>query len=78
MARLIAIMGESGSGKATAMRTLDPSTTFYIDCTPSVCDPESGALSSSYSSDGVHLRTEYYYLWRDYLFTKGIDPENPH
>lgn len=32
MARLIAIMGESGSGKTTAMRTLDPSTTFYIDC----------------------------------------------
>lgn len=31
MARLIAIMGESGSGKTTAMRTLDPATTFYID-----------------------------------------------
>ena len=32
MARLIAVMGESGSGKTTAMRTLDPATTFYIDC----------------------------------------------
>lgn len=32
MARLIAIMGESGSGKTTAMRTLDPATTYYIDC----------------------------------------------
>jgi len=31
MARLIAIMGESGSGKTTAMRTLDPSSTFYVD-----------------------------------------------
>ena len=31
MARLIAIMGESGSGKTTGMRTLDPATTFYID-----------------------------------------------
>lgn len=31
MARLIAIMGESGSGKTTAMRTLDPTTTYYID-----------------------------------------------
>jgi energy-coupling factor transporter ATP-binding protein EcfA2 len=31
MARLIAIMGESGSGKTTAMRTLDPASTFYID-----------------------------------------------
>lgn len=25
-------MGESGSGKTTAMRTLDPKTTYYIDC----------------------------------------------
>lgn len=25
-------MGESGSGKTTSMRTLDPNTTFYIDC----------------------------------------------
>lgn len=32
MSRLICIMGESGSGKTTAMRTLDPSTTYYIDC----------------------------------------------
>lgn len=29
--RLIAIMGESGSGKTTAMRTLPPKETFYID-----------------------------------------------
>ena len=32
MSRLIALMGESGSGKTTAMRNLDPKTTFYIDC----------------------------------------------
>lgn len=32
MSRAIAIMGESGSGKTTAMRTLDPNTTYYIDC----------------------------------------------
>jgi hypothetical protein len=25
-------MGESGSGKTTAMRTLDPKTTYYVDC----------------------------------------------
>lgn len=25
-------MGESGSGKTTSMRNLDPSTTYYIDC----------------------------------------------
>lgn len=32
MARVIGIIGESGSGKTTSMRNLDPSTTFYIDC----------------------------------------------
>lgn len=31
MSKLICIMGESGSGKTTSMRTLDPSTTYYID-----------------------------------------------
>lgn len=31
MAKIICIMGESGSGKTTSMRNLDPSTTFYID-----------------------------------------------
>ena len=29
---VICLMGESGSGKTTAMRTLDPSSTYYIDC----------------------------------------------
>ena len=32
MSRAIAIMGESGSGKTTAMRTLNPKETYYIDC----------------------------------------------
>lgn len=32
MSRMICVMGESGSGKTTAMRTLDPKTTYYIDC----------------------------------------------
>ncbi len=32
MARVIGIMGESGSGKTTSLRNLDPKTTFYIDC----------------------------------------------
>lgn len=32
MAKLICIMGESGSGKTTSMRNLDPSATYYIDC----------------------------------------------
>lgn len=32
MSKLICVMGESGSGKTTSMRNLDPSTTCYIDC----------------------------------------------
>jgi RecA/RadA recombinase len=32
MAKVLGIMGESGSGKTTSMRNLDPKTTFYIDC----------------------------------------------
>lgn len=29
---VIGVMGESGAGKTTSMRTLDPKTTAYIDC----------------------------------------------
>ena len=32
MSMVIGVMGESGSGKTTSMRNLDPKTTFYIDC----------------------------------------------
>ncbi len=32
MARIIGIMGESGAGKTTSMRNLDPATTYYFDC----------------------------------------------
>lgn len=32
MSKAICIMGESGSGKTTAMRTLNPDETYYIDC----------------------------------------------
>ena len=29
---ILCIMGESGAGKTTSMRNLDPQTTYYIDC----------------------------------------------
>lgn len=32
MSKVICIMGESGSGKTTSMRNLNPETTLYIDC----------------------------------------------
>lgn len=32
MGTVIGLMGDSGSGKTTAMRNLDPKTTMYVDC----------------------------------------------
>lgn len=32
MANVICIMGESGAGKTTSMRNLDPASTCYVDC----------------------------------------------
>lgn len=32
MSKTICIMGESGSGKTTSLRNLDPATTYIIDC----------------------------------------------
>lgn len=32
MARILCIMGESGAGKTTSFRNLDPKTTIYMDC----------------------------------------------
>ena len=32
MSKVICIAGESGSGKTTSMRNLDPKQTYYIDC----------------------------------------------
>ena len=32
MAKVIGVIGESGAGKTTSLRNLDPQTTYYIDC----------------------------------------------
>lgn len=32
MSNVICVMGDSGSGKTTSMRNLDPKTTMYVDC----------------------------------------------
>ncbi len=43
---------------------------FFIDCN-AVFDDENGALTSSYTGDGVHVMAPYYPLWRDYLLQFG-------
>ena len=44
---------------------------FYIDV-DTVFDDANGNLSTSYSSDGIHLFPKDYKLWKDYLLTKTI------
>ncbi len=45
---------------------------FFLDCN-AVFDDENGALTTSYSGDGVHVKAPYYTLWRDYLFRFGLE-----
>lgn len=44
---------------------------FFVDCN-AIFDDENGALTSSYSGDGVHVKAPYYTMWRDYLFRFGL------
>ena len=44
---------------------------FFIDCN-AVFDDENGALTSTYSGDGVHVKAPYYTMWRDYLLRFGL------
>lgn len=43
---------------------------FFVDCN-AVFDDATGALTSTYSGDGVHLKAPYYTMWRDYLLQFG-------
>ena len=75
MSNLICVMGESGSGKTTAMRTLDPKTTYYIDC-------DKKGLSwrgwrAQYNKDNVnYYRTRSIPRIQDCL--KWVDGQAPH
>ena len=44
---------------------------FFVDCN-AVFDDENGALTSTYSGDGVHVKAPYYTMWRDYLLRFGL------
>lgn len=52
----------------------DGKTLVYLDIFPSFTD-QSGYLNPSYSSDGLHISPDYYYIWEDYLKTHAIKIE---
>ena len=49
---------------------------FYLDCNV-VFDDENGALTSSYTGDGVHVMAPYYTMWRDFLLQHGTTLPEP-
>ena len=60
MAKVIGLMGESGSGKTTSCRNLDPATTFYIDC------DKKGLNWKGWKSQYSETKSNY---WRSDSFT---------
>lgn len=44
---------------------------FYIDVNDAVCD-EKGNLNSEYTVDDVHLKAQYYSIWKEFLLKHGI------
>lgn len=44
---------------------------FYIDVNEAVCD-ENGGLNEEYTGDDVHLKAQYYSIWKEFLMEHGI------
>lgn len=44
---------------------------FYLDMN-TVVDDEKGGLIKDYTWDDVHLQAQYYSLWEDYLYERGL------
>lgn len=44
---------------------------IYLDINPLLCD-ENGGLHEVYTSDGVHLKAEFIFVWVDFLKKYGI------
>ena len=60
------------NARNAAISTLaDGQHVFFVDCN-AVFDDENGALTSTYSGDGVHVKAPYYTMWRDYLLRFGL------
>ncbi len=75
MANLIAVMGESGSGKTTSLRNLDPASTFIIDC-------DKKGLSWRSWKKQYNRESKNYFVTDDQnmvlAYLKNIDANAPH
>ena len=75
MARVIGIMGESGSGKTTSMRNIDPATTYYFDC-------DKKGLSWKGWRNSFNVASKNYRVTDDQddvlLILRGINEKSPH
>ncbi len=45
---------------------------FYIDVNEVVCD-KNGNLEKDYTTDEIHLKAQYYEIWKQFLMNKGIE-----
>lgn len=74
MSRVICIAGESGSGKTTAMRNLNPQETYYIDC-------DKKGLSWKGWRSQYNTENKNYYATSDvdaiYKILKGVNDKRP-
>lgn len=77
MANVICVMGESGSGKTTSMRNLDPATTLYIDCDKKGLSWK--GWKAAYSSDSKnYLKTDKQDVVLDALKNSNNSPDCKH
>lgn len=77
MAKVIGIMGESGAGKTTSMRNLNPETTFYIDCDGKGLSWK-GWKEQYNTQKGNYLKTDYPQIverWMLYLDGKEVNQQ---
>lgn len=76
MSKVICIAGESGSGKTTAMRDLDPKTTFYIDCDKKGLSWKGWRTQFNTEKNKNYMATDFVETVKSLL--KKIDKEQPH
>lgn len=55
-------------------RLADGHQIIYLDINPLLCD-ENGGLHEEYTSDGVHLKAEFMFVWVDFLKKYGIETD---